>query len=70
MAGNLSTNTTTPHFPDYAWTYIDYENPSGAPPIRIGTGITWKHIWSNNFYTLYTYAQDEEGNLYSWGRNV
>jgi hypothetical protein len=58
-----------PHFPDYAWTYIDYENPTGPPPIRIGGNITWKHLWSNNFYTLYTYAQDIDNNLYSWGRN-
>jgi len=58
-----------PHFPSYAWTYIDYENPTGAPPIQIGTGITWRHLWSNNWFTLYTYAMDVNGNLYSWGRN-
>lgn len=58
-----------PHFPDYAFTFNDYENPTGAPPIQIGAGIVWKHLYSNNWYTLYTYAQDIDGNLYSWGRN-
>ena len=58
-----------PHFPDYAYTLNDYENPSGAPPIQVGADVVWKHLWSNNFYTFYTYAQDVNGNLYSWGRN-
>lgn len=58
-----------PHFPAYAWTYTDYENPSGAPPSQVGIGITWKHLWSNNWYTLYTYAQDAGDDIYSWGRN-
>jgi len=58
-----------PGFPGYGWTYKDYENPSGAPPAQIGAGITWRHIWSNNWFTLYTYAQDTHGNIYSWGRN-
>jgi hypothetical protein len=58
-----------PHFPDYAYTLNDYEDPTGAPPIQVGAGIVWKHLWSNNFYTYYTYAQDIDGNLYSWGRN-
>ncbi|HXB94136.1 MAG TPA: hypothetical protein VNU70_03220 [Puia sp.] len=57
------------NFPNYAWTYVDYENPSGAPPARVGAGIRWRHLWSNNFYTLYTYAQDDDDQLYSWGRN-
>jgi hypothetical protein len=58
-----------PHFPAYSWTFTDYENPTGAPPIRIGADVTWKHIWSNNFYAFYTYAMDVDNNLYSWGRN-
>jgi hypothetical protein len=60
---------TYPGFPGYGWTYVDYENPSGAPPAQIGAGIKWKHIWSNNWFNLYTYAQDEEDGIYSWGRN-
>jgi len=58
-----------PGFPGYGWTYKDYENPTGAPPIQIGKGIQWKHLWSNNWFTLYYYAMDIHGEIYSWGRN-
>jgi hypothetical protein len=58
-----------PGFPGYGWTFTDYENPSGAPPTQIGVGITWKHLYSNNWFSFYKYAQDVNDNLYSWGRN-
>jgi endoglucanase len=57
-----------PGFPGYGWTFMDYENPSGIP-VQIGAGITWKHIYSNNWYAFYKYAQDVNDSVYSWGRN-
>ncbi len=40
-----------------------------APAVQIGKGVKWAKLYSNNFYCFYKYAQDVDGNLYSWGRN-
>ena len=57
-----------PGFPGYGWDMVDYENPSGLP-VQIGKGIKWKHIFSNNWFCFYKYAQDVNDSIYSWGRN-
>jgi hypothetical protein len=57
-----------PGFPNYGWTVQDYENPSGIP-VQIGAGIKWKHMYANNWFGFYKYAQDENDSIYSWGRN-
>jgi hypothetical protein len=59
---------TYPGFPGYGWDWIDYENPSGVPK-QIGTGVHWKHLYTNNWYAFYEYAQDQNDSIYSWGRN-
>ncbi|HVU58059.1 MAG TPA: hypothetical protein VHD83_23520 [Puia sp.] len=58
-----------PGFPGYGSTFEDYQFPSGAPPIEVGKGVKWKHLYSNNWFTFFKYAQDEHDSLYSWGRN-
>jgi hypothetical protein len=55
-------------FPGYGWSFTDFENPSGVPT-QIGVGVTWKHLFSNNWFAFYKYAQDVNDSLYSWGRN-
>lgn len=59
---------TYPGFPGYSWTFADGENPSGIPS-QIGTGTTWKHLYSNNWFAFYKYAKDANDSIYSWGRN-
>src|SRR5260221_342056 len=59
---------TYPGFPGYGWTFSDYEKPSGVPQ-EVGAGVKWKHLYSNNWYAYYKYAQDENDSIYSWGRN-
>ncbi|OJW59208.1 MAG: hypothetical protein BGO55_19055 [Sphingobacteriales bacterium 50-39] len=58
-----------PGFPGYGSTFVDYQSPSGAPPVQIGMGVKWKHLYSNNWFTFFKYAQDEKDSIYSWGRN-
>jgi hypothetical protein len=58
-----------PGFPSYANTFQDYQAPTGAPPVQIGKGVKWKHLYSNNWFTFFKYAQDEQDSIYSWGRN-
>jgi hypothetical protein len=58
-----------PGFPGYGSTFEDYQFPSGAPPVEIGKGVKWKHLYSNNWFTFFKYAQDEHDSIYSWGRN-
>jgi len=58
-----------PGFPGYGSTFADYQSPSGAPPVQIGMGVKWKHLYSNNWFTFFKYAQDEKDSIYSWGRN-
>jgi hypothetical protein len=60
---------TYPGFPAYASTFKDYQDPTGAPPVQIGKGVKWKHLYSNNWFTFFKYAQDERDSIYSWGRN-
>jgi hypothetical protein len=59
---------TYPGWPNYGWSFTDYENPTGIPA-QIGKGIKWKHIYSNNWFGFYKYAMDENDSIYSWGRN-
>jgi len=59
---------TYPGFPGYGWDFVDYENPSGTP-VQIAAGTTWKHVYSNDWYAFYKYAQDANDSLYSWGRS-
>lgn len=58
-----------PGFPGYGSTFQDYQFPTGAPPIEVGKGVKWKHLYSNNWFTFFKYGQDEHDSLYSWGRN-
>ncbi|HWB94887.1 MAG TPA: hypothetical protein VG605_23695 [Puia sp.] len=53
----------------YSWTFNKDEDLTGAPPIQIGKGIRWKTLFADNFLAFYTYAVDEEGKLYFWGRD-
>jgi hypothetical protein len=59
---------TYPGWPNYGWTFTDYENPSGIP-VQIGKGVKWKKLYSNNWFGFYKYAVDENDSIYSWGRN-
>jgi len=59
---------TYPTYPGYGWSFQNGENPVTAPAVQIGKGIKWAKLYSNNWYCFYKYAQDVEGNLYSWGR--
>jgi hypothetical protein len=56
-------------FPGFGWSFVDGQNPTGAPAIRIGKGVKWSKLFSNNWFSFYKYAMDVNGNLYSWGRN-
>ncbi len=53
----------------YGWTWVRDEYLTGAPPIQIGQGIRWKHLFSDNFLAFYRYATDEQDSLYFWGRD-
>jgi len=53
-------------WPNYGWDFASGENP--APFTQIGAGIKWANCYSNSFFTFYWYAQDVNGNVYSWGR--
>jgi len=57
-----------PGWPNYGWSFTDYENPTGIP-VQIGKGTKWKHIYSNNWFGFYKYAMDANDSIYSWGRN-
>ncbi len=57
-----------PGFPGYGWDFGSNEDPTGAP-VQLGAGITWKHLYSNNWFGFYKYAQDVNDSVYSWGRN-
>jgi len=57
-----------PGWPNYGWSFTDYENPTGIP-VQIGKGVKWKHLYSNNWFGFYKYAMDENDSIYSWGRN-
>jgi len=59
---------TYPGWPNYGWSFTDYENPTGIPK-QIGAGVKWKHLYSNNWFGFYKYAMDENDSIYSWGRN-
>ena len=58
-----------PTYPGYGWSFQNSENPVTAPAVQIGKGIKWTRLFCNNWFSFYKYAQDNEGNLYSWGRN-
>jgi alpha-tubulin suppressor-like RCC1 family protein len=60
---------TYPGFPNYGSNFVDYQDPTGAPPTQIGIGVKWKHLYSNNWFTFFKYGQDEKDSIYSWGRN-
>jgi hypothetical protein len=53
----------------YSWTFNKDEYLTGAPPLEIGKGIRWKALFADNFLAFYTYALDENGKLYFWGRD-
>lgn len=57
-------------FPGYGWDLSDHENPTGTPPIQIGIGVTWKHIWDRNAYFCF-HSQYTDVNDSGWsnGRN-
>jgi len=57
-----------PGWPNYGWSFTDYENPTGIP-LQIGKGVKWKHLYSNNWFGFYKYAMDSNDSLWSWGRN-
>jgi hypothetical protein len=58
-----------PTYPGYGWDFQNSENPVTAPAVQIGKGVKWARLYCNNWYSFYKYAQDNEGNLWSWGRN-
>lgn len=52
----------------YSWTLADGENPSGAPPVQIGAGVTWSKLYNDNtFFVFYNTAKDASNNYYFWG---
>jgi alpha-tubulin suppressor-like RCC1 family protein len=53
----------------YAWNLEPGSANAGAPPVQIGSGITWKRIWADNTLSFSHYAQDVNDSLYSWGNN-
>jgi hypothetical protein len=53
----------------YAWSWGSGEAFTGAPPIQIGIGITWKRIYGGPAFSYFNYAQDINDSLYFWGRN-
>src|SRR5258708_39284453 len=48
----------------YGWNRVRDEYLTGAPPIQIGQCIRWKHLFSDNFLTVYPYNNDENESLY------
>lgn len=52
----------------YSWDWGKYELMV-YKPTQIGKGIKWKQITTGQSYAFYNYAQDINGNWYSWGRN-
>jgi alpha-tubulin suppressor-like RCC1 family protein len=58
-----------PTYPGYGWSFKNSENPVTAPAVQIGKGVKWARLFCNNWFSFYKYAQDSEGNLWSWGRN-
>lgn len=38
-------------------------------PVQIGKGIQWANLKRGTCYVMYMFAEDINGNLYSWGRN-
>lgn len=57
----------------YNWvmpTMPAYQPQAFVPkPVHIAPGKLFKRIFGGGYYAFYKYAQDTEGNLYSWGRN-
>jgi len=60
-------NWLTYHAP-YAWDWGKYELMVESIQ-HISPGIKFSKIWTDNSYVFYVYAQDTNGNIYSWGRN-
>ena len=57
------------HGGQYQWSFANWQLPTGAPPIRIGTASNWKDLFKSNTMAYYVYALDNNDSLYFWGRN-
>jgi len=53
----------------YAWSWGTGEAFTGAPPIQIGIGKTWKSVVGGPAFSYFNYAFDSNDSLYFWGRN-
>lgn len=59
----------------YIWnwksaTQPDYQTIAFVPkPVEVMSNVKFKRIFAGGTYSFYRYAQDIDGNLYSWGRN-
>jgi len=65
---NFATYTSGGKSAPYAWDWGAMELPQIAP-VQIGKGISFVNISTANVDSFYAYAEDINGNLYSWGRN-
>lgn len=61
-------SVVTPPNALYAWNWTRYLRMVKTP-VHIAVGIKFKQICTENSDVFYVYAQDINGNWYSWGRN-
>lgn len=52
----------------YAWNWLKFQRMVKVPA-QILPGVSFKQVCSQSSYMFYIYAQDTNGNWYSWGRN-
>jgi alpha-tubulin suppressor-like RCC1 family protein len=52
----------------YAWDWGPGELMQ-IKPVQIAAGINFTNVWVGQNASFYAYAEDVNGNLYSWGRN-
>ena len=52
----------------YAWTFAAAQLLIRYP-YNVAPTIKFANVWGSNVFTFYTYALDQSGQLYCWGRN-
>lgn len=65
---NWATYTSNGKAAPYAWDWAPGELMQ-IPAFNVKPGTLFTNIWASQQAAFYVYAQDADGNLYSWGRN-
>ena len=61
---------TYPTYGGYGWDFGDHENPTGVPPVQIGSSTSWKYLWdADGYFVFWSAYSDVNDTLYTNGRN-